>query len=152
MQIVSNMKVMAQGYTPDRITIEAAGSVEHLLIVLRSGRFVVGRATSTHILDSRAFGTDVVSEYRHPRREGAVTVRTIGPSRGGIYIYRADVSSNPSHSIVGQVVHGIELAKLAQEHDTFVIHVQPDRIDLLGLPLESAKAIAAARGFCPYCR
>jgi putative methanogenesis marker protein 3 len=147
MQIVSCVKAMAQGYNPDRITTEASGSVEHLLIALRSGRFVVGRATSTHILDSRAFGTDVVAQYRHPRREGAVTVRTNGPSRGGIYIYRADVPSNPSHSIVGQVVSGIELAKLAQEHDTFVIHVQPDRIDLLGLPLESAKAIAAARGF-----
>ena len=146
-QVVSCMKVMAQGYTPDRITTEAAGSVEHLLIVLRSGRFVVGRATSTHILDSRAFGTDVEAPFRHPRREGTITVRTNGPSRGGIYIYRADVPSSPAHSIVGQVVHGIELAKLAQEHDTFVIYVQPDRIDLLGLPLESAKAIAAVRGF-----
>ncbi len=146
-QVVTCVKVMAQGYTPDRITTEAAGGVEHLLIVLRSGRFVVGRATSTHILDSRAFGTDVAAQFRHPRREGTVTVRTNGPSLGGIYIYRADVPSSPSHSIVGQVVHGIELAKLAQERDTFVIQVQPDRIDLLGLPLESAKAIAAARGF-----
>jgi putative methanogenesis marker protein 3 len=146
-QVVTHVDIMAQGYAPDRISTEAAGSVEHLLVALRSGRFVTERSTSTHILDARAFGTDVVSEYRHPRREGAVTVRTIGPSRGGIYIYRADVPSSPSHSIVGQVVHGIELAKLAQASDTFIIHVEPERIDLLGLPLESVKAIATARGF-----
>ena len=144
-QIVTCVKVMAQGYTTDRITAGAAESVEHLLIALQKGRFVVNRATSTHILDSRSATTDVPAQYKRPRREGTVTVRTNGPSRGGIYIYRADVPSSPSHSIVGQVVHGIELAKLAHEHDTFVIHVQPERIDLLGLPIEKAKVIAAAR-------
>ena len=146
-QVVTFVRVMAQGFAPDRITTEAAASVEHLLIALESGRFVVGRATTTHILDERAFGTDVPAQYKHPRREGTVTVRTNGSLRGGIYIYRADVPSSPSHSIVGQVVHGIELAKLAKDMDVFVIDVQPQRIDLLGLPLDTAKRCALARGF-----
>src|SRR5512137_1375987 len=76
MQIVTNVKILAQGYTAGNITTEAAGSVEHMLLALRSGRFVVGRATSTHILDIRLAGTsDIDTEYRHPRREGTVTVR-----------------------------------------------------------------------------
>jgi putative methanogenesis marker protein 3 len=147
MRVVTSVRVMAQGFTPDRITTEAAASVEHLLIALESGRFVVGRATTTHILDDRAFGTDVPAQYKHPRREGTVTVRTNGSSRGGIYIYRADVPSSPSHSIVGQVVHGIELVKLAKEGDVFIVNVQPQRIDLLGLPLDVAKQVALTRGF-----
>ncbi|MGD0534811.1 MAG: methanogenesis marker 3 protein [Methanoregula sp.] len=146
MLIVSRVGVMAQGYTPERITTEAAESVEHLLVALQSGKFAVGRATSTHILDQRLVGTDVPSQFKRPRREGTVTVRTGGPSVGGVYIYRADVPSSPAHSVVGQVVHGIELVKLAKEGDLLSTRIVPSRIDLLGLPLEEAKKVAAARG------
>jgi len=37
----------------------------------------------------------VPSQFVHPRREGTVTVRTGGPSVGGIYIYRADCPERP---------------------------------------------------------
>jgi putative methanogenesis marker protein 3 len=120
-----------------------------MLLALKSGRFSVGRATSTHLLDSRFSGsTDVPGEYRHPRREGVVTVRSTGrPSAGGVYIYRADVPSSPVHSVVGQVVQGIELVKLAREQDVLAVSVHPERIDLLGLPLKKAQEIAVSRGF-----
>ena len=146
MQIVTRVEVMAQGYTPERITTEAAGSVEHLLLALQSGKFAVGRATSTHILDQKLVGTDVPAQFKRPRREGTVTVRTGGPSVGGVYIYRADVPSSPAHSVVGQVVHGIELVKLAKEGDLLSTRVVPSRIDLLGLPLPEAKKVTTARG------
>jgi putative methanogenesis marker protein 3 len=145
MQIVTRINVIAQGYTLERITTEAAGSVEHMLLALRSGKFSVGRVTSTHILDLRLAGTeDIEPEFRRPRREGTVTVRTTGQLAGGIYIYREDVPSSPVHDVVGQVVHGIELVKLAKEQDILTISVLPQRIDLLGLPLVQAKEIATA--------
>jgi putative methanogenesis marker protein 3 len=147
MQVVTRIAVMAQGFSPDRITTEAAGSVEHMLLALQSGRFVVDRATSTHISDLRRAGTDVPREYHHPRREGAVTVPATGKAAGGIFLYRTDVPSSMVHSIVGQVVQGIELVRLAQEHDVLAVSVQPGRIDLLGLPVQRAKEIASARGF-----
>jgi len=147
MQIVTHIRIIAQGYTPERITTEAAGSVEHLLLALQKGTFVVGRATSTHILDPHLAGTeDIPKEYRRPRREGTVTVRTSGKSAGGIYIYRADVPGSLVHSVVGQVVHGIELARLAKEHDRLAIRLQPQRIDLLGFPLATAQEIAKEHG------
>ncbi|MDD4136670.1 MAG: methanogenesis marker 3 protein [Methanoregula sp.] len=147
MQVVTRMEIVAQGYTPDRISTEAAGSVEHLLFALRPGTFTVGRAATTHILEPRLAGTDdIQKEHRHPRREGTVTVRNTGKSAGGIYIYRADVPSSPAHNVVGQVVHGIELAKLAKEHDILSVTVKPERIDLLGLPLAKAREIAKSSG------
>jgi len=73
-------------------------------------------------------------------------VRTSGQLEGGIYIYRDDVPSSSVHDVVGQVVHGIELVKLAQEHDVLAISVLPQRIDLLGLPLVKAKEISVGRG------
>jgi len=145
MQIVTRITVIAQGYTPERITTEAAGSVEHMLLALRSGKFSVNRVTSNFILDSRLAGTeDIEPEFRRPRREGTVTVRTTGQLAGGVYIYRNDVPSSPVHDVVGQVVHGIELVKLAREQDILTLSVLPQRIDLLGLPLNRAKEIATA--------
>jgi len=146
MQIVTRVAVVAQGFSPEKVTTEAAESVEHMLLALQSGRFVVDRATSTHIADFRRAGADVPPEYRHPRREGAVTVRAAGKAAGGVYLYRTDVPSSMVHSIAGQVVQGIELVRLAQEHDMIAVSVQPERIDLLGLPVQRAKEIASARG------
>jgi putative methanogenesis marker protein 3 len=146
MLIVTRVRIVAQGYTEKEVATGAAESVEHLLIALEGGRFNVGRATSTHILDQKLLGTEVPSQYVHPRREGSVTVRTGGPSVGGIYIYRADVPSGPAHSVVGQVVHGIELVKLAKEGDLLCTAVVPARIDLLGMPVPEAKKVAEERG------
>jgi putative methanogenesis marker protein 3 len=147
MQITTHVNVIAQGYSKERISTEASGSVEHMLLALQSGKFTVTRATSTHILDSRLAGTsDIGTEFRHPRREGTVTVRTSGQLEGSIYIYRDDVPSSLVHNVAGQVVHGIELVKLAQEHDVLAISVLPQRIDLLGLSLARAKEISTERG------
>ncbi|MFA4877242.1 MAG: methanogenesis marker 3 protein [Methanoregula sp.] len=147
MQVVTYVEIMAQGYSKERITTEAAGSVEHMLLVLQQGTFTTGRATSTHIMDPhRAGAEDVPKEFRRPRREGTVTVRTTGKSAGGVYIYRADVPSSLVHDVTGQVVHGIELVKLAKENDVLSVRILPERIDLLGLPLAKAQEIAVARG------
>jgi len=147
MSLVTSVAVMAQGYVPERISTEAAASVEHLLASLEGGHFTVSRATSTHILDSGTAGTGVEAGHRYPRREGTVSVRTAGGSSGGIYIYRDDVQSSPAHSIAGQVVRGIELVRLVKEGEKFSIHILPERIDLLGLPLARAQQIAEERGF-----
>jgi putative methanogenesis marker protein 3 len=147
MQVITRVKIMAQGYTPQKISTEAAGSVEHMLLTLHTGKFSVGRATSTHILDQRMAGADdVPREFRRPRREGTVTVRATGKTAGGVYIYRADVPASQVHSVTGQVVQGIELVKLAKEHDIFAVSVEPVRIDLLGLPFSRAQEICTARG------
>jgi UPF0288 family protein (methanogenesis marker protein 3) len=49
--------------------------------------------------------------------------------------------------VAGQVVHGIELVRLAKDNDTFAVTVTPARIDLLGAPLPRAEQVAAERGF-----
>jgi len=68
MQIVTRIALVAQGFTQDKVTTEAADSVEHMLHTLQSGRYFVDRATSTHIADLRRAGTGIPAEFRHPRR------------------------------------------------------------------------------------
>ncbi len=147
MQIVTRISIAAQGFGPEKITTEARLSAEHLLLALGSGRFVVDRAASTHIADLRRAGTSIPPETRHPRREGAVTVRSSGKAAGGIFLYRTEVPGSMAHNIAGQVVEGIELVRLARDHDVLSVRLRPERISLIGLPVQRAKEIAAERGF-----
>jgi putative methanogenesis marker protein 3 len=138
MQIVSQLRVAALGFGPGRVDTKASISVEHLLMAMEGGHFIVGRAGTTHIRDERLADTEVPAEVRLPRREGLVTVRTRGRSMGSIYIYTADIPGSPSHTAVGQVEHGIELARLAREGQTLCIRTAPGRFDLIGRPLQEA--------------
>ena len=146
MQVVTRVDAVAQGYTPEKIDTSVAATVEHLLMVVERGHFRVHRAASTHIRDESLPTTDLSPEEKRFRGEGTVTVRPIGPGSGSVYIYRTDLPGNPEHSVAGQVVHGIELVKLAREGETLCIAVTPPRMDLIGMTAGDAVKVAAGRG------
>jgi putative methanogenesis marker protein 3 len=145
-QIVTHMRITSQGYSPSLISTGTAKSVEHLLLALSDGRFVVGRSTSTHIMDRRKAENNVSEDLVRARREGRVTLRTKGRDRGSVYIYTTDVPASPAHTVVGQVTHGIELARLAKEKDIFCVQPEPRRFDLVGMTLDDALATARDHG------
>ncbi len=145
MEVVTRIGVTAEGYGADRAGLETTNSVEHLLLALEAGEFRVTRTASTHITEDRLIGTPVPTEQARGRREGSVTARTQGARSGCLYIYREDVPSSPSHTIVGRISHGLELVKLAREGDRLAVATEPARFDLLGLPLEVAARLAADR-------
>ncbi|NLX48806.1 MAG: methanogenesis marker 3 protein [Methanospirillum sp.] len=145
MEVVTRIGIRAEGYDVAGIDTATAASVEHLLLALEPGEFLVTRTASTHITEERLAGTPVPPEETRGRREGVVTIRTQGERRGCVYIYREDVPSSPHHTIVGRVGHGLELVKLAREGDRLAVVVEPSRFDLLGLPLEAASRIAEER-------
>jgi putative methanogenesis marker protein 3 len=146
MQVVTRVEAVAQGYTPEKIDTSVAATVEHLLMVVEKGHFHVHRAASTHIRDESLPTDDLSPEEKRFRGEGTVTVRPIGPGSGSVYIYRTDLPGNPELSVAGQVVHGIELVKLAREGETLCIAVTPPRMDLIGLTAADAVNAAAGRG------
>jgi putative methanogenesis marker protein 3 len=149
MEIVTHVTIGAQGFSDEKIDTATAESVEHLLLALEGGAFIVGRSGSTHIVDFRLSETDVPEQLRLPRREGIVTLRTRGKNRGAVYIYIDDLPASAAHTVVGQVLHGIELARLAREGDVFCTTVRPPRFDLIGTMLPEAELIARERGVDP---
>ncbi|MDD1659680.1 MAG: methanogenesis marker 3 protein [Methanomicrobiales archaeon] len=146
MQVVTRVAVVAQGYTPEKVDTSLAATVEHLLLVVQRGHFHVHRAASTHIRDESLSGSDLPTEEKQFRGEGTVTVRSEGPGRGDVYIYRTDLPGTPAHSVAGQVVHGIELVKLAKAGEILCISVSPPRLDLIGMTAEKAVKVAGERG------
>jgi putative methanogenesis marker protein 3 len=146
MYIVSYVRAIAEGYSSDAIDTGMAESVEHLLMTLENGYFLVKRSTSTHIMDQKLKGTPVAQENKASRLEGTITARTRGKSKGCLYVYTQDTPGSPAHTVVGRVEHGIELAKLVREGDAFCISIEPERLDFMGLTVREARDVAVARG------
>ncbi len=146
MYIISFVRAVAEGYSPDAVDTGMAESVEHLLMTLQDGYFLVKRSVSTHIMDQKLKGTAVAQQNKASRLEGTITTRTRGKSEGCIYIYTQDTPGSPAHTVVGRVEHGIELVKLVREEDAFCIRIEPERLDFMGLSIEEARGVAEARG------
>jgi len=148
MQIITHIRVEAQGYdsTTGKYSDQAANSVELMLLALRSGRFTSSQRMSTHIRCDSLAGTAVPYEAGSSRREGAVMLRTSGKKQGSVYIYTEDLPRSLAHTRTGQVVHGIEIAKIAKEGESFEIKVNPDKFDLVGISLDQATSFSAGKG------
>lgn len=146
MQLITHVAASAYGASEGKYDLSIAKSVEHFLLAVRDGLFAVDRSTSTCIRNCDLIQEEVEQELKRPRREGAIAIRSSGISVGCIYIYRADLPGSPVHTVVGQVTHGIELVKLAQEGETLSIRTTPEYLDLVGLTVREAKRIAESRG------
>jgi putative methanogenesis marker protein 3 len=146
MQIVTRISALAQGYTPESIDIKGADLLEHLHLALAKGYFRVDRASSTHIRDESLPDPHIRQGEKGFRGEGILTLRTQGPAAGAAYLYRGDVAANPAHAVIGHVVHGIELVRIAGQGDLLAIDINPPRIDFIGLQAPGALRMAAERG------
>lgn len=146
MQVVTHISALAQGYSPESMDVKVADLLEHLHLALAKGHFRVDRASSTHIRDESLIDPATPHGEKGFRGEGTVTLRIRGPAAGAAYLYRGDVAANPSHAVIGHVIHGIELVRVAGEGDLLAIEIIPARIDFIGLPVPEASRVAAERG------
>lgn len=80
------------------------------------------------------------------RREGAISVRTVGYGTGRIYISREERPSSLVHSVVGQVTKGLELIKLAEKGQKLSVESLPPQIVLLGHSFEEVEPLLSSIG------
>ncbi|UEC43086.1 MAG: hypothetical protein METHAR1v1_1060038 [Methanothrix sp.] len=124
----------------------APQGAEFFLAATRDGVFAVAGTSSSFASTDVLLGERIEFENREPRSEGAVTIRTSGRGLGRIFIYKADRTSIPGHSMVGKVRSGMDLVKLAEAGMKLAVKVNPERIMLMGLPLKEAEEIAQDQG------
>lgn len=124
---------------------DAPYGAEFFLAAARDGTFRVDTVSSTYLTSDLLKGERIEFEHREPRVEGAVTVRTKGRGLGRIFVYKADRTSIPSHSVVGKVTSGMDLVKLAELGQNICVEVKPERVMLMGLSLDEAIKIGAER-------
>ena len=138
MHIISHIMVKAQGVLQTGYDSITAASVERMLLAMRESEFIVDQRISNHIRCDILAGTSVPFEICGPRREGTVHMRTRGKKQGSIYIYTYDLPRSLSHTLVGQVTHGLELCRIAGIGDHLSLVVEPVQFDLVGLSLSDA--------------
>ncbi|MBN1323930.1 MAG: methanogenesis marker 3 protein [Methanotrichaceae archaeon] len=128
------------------LTDEAPHGAEFFLASAMSGTFVVAALSSSYIASDLLLGEPIEFEHREPRLEGSVSIRTKGRGLGRIFIYKADRTSHPNHSVVGRVQKGMDLVKLVEPGQAISVTVRPERIMLMGRQLSEARATLEDRG------
>jgi putative methanogenesis marker protein 3 len=125
---------------------DAPMGAEFFMALTRDGIFKVDSISSSYISSDMLLTEPIKFEHREPRLEGVVTVRTSGRGLGRIFIYKADRTSNPGHSVVGRVTSGMDMVKLAGAGHLLTVRVSPDRIMLMGATLPQALQDMKNRG------
>ncbi|HOT06408.1 MAG: hypothetical protein A4E45_01317 [Methanosaeta sp. PtaB.Bin039] len=125
---------------------DAPNGSEFLHGAARDGYFTVSAVSSSYISSHVLHGEPITFEHREPRVDGSVTIRAAGRGLGDIFIYKADRTSNPGHSVVGKVTSGMELVKLAQAGHRLAVSVRPERFMAMSMPLQQAIEMADRRG------
>ena len=125
---------------------EAYDSVEYALAVLESDITMV--TNTTHAFTQLGGIRDVIiePENTHTRRRGVLTVRNKGANTGELYVYRDSLLPIGSHNIVGRVVHGIELADIAERGQSITVKTTPERVMMLGLTQNEVEKRLEERG------
>jgi len=128
------------------LMLDAPRGAEFFLAITRDGTFKIDSISSSYISSDQLLAERISFEHREPRLEGSVTIRTVGRGLGRIFIYKADRTSSPNHSVVARVTSEMDLVKLAQSGQLISVNVNPERIMLMGSGLNKALKILEERG------
>lgn len=125
---------------------KAKDGAEHFYAAVKKGSFKVDFSASSFISSDAMLGEVCPFENFAARSEGTVTVRTAGKGRGRVYISKEDMTSNVYHSIVGRIVHGLELVRMATPGQRISIKTIPIRLSMLGFDFVKAGQLLDAAG------
>ncbi|MHC1602559.1 MAG: methyl-coenzyme M reductase-associated protein Mmp3 [Methermicoccaceae archaeon] len=135
-------------FTGVDIALSASAPVgsEHVLAALAGGVLDVDVSTASFASCDGLQGELCPFEELAARRRGTVSVRTEGFGGGRIYISKQDRASSWMHSVVGEVVGGMELLDFAGEKDRLTVRLKPERLSLYGHTFKDAEEMVAERG------
>jgi len=133
-------------YFEVELSRNAPKGAEHFYALTREGTLSVDVITSSFISDDTLREEPVPYENFEPRREGAISVRTVGYGTGRTYISREERPSSLVHSVVGQVTKGLELIKLAEKGQKLSVESLPPQIVLLGHSFEEVEPVLSSIG------
>ncbi len=119
---------------------------EQFYALTREGTLTVDVFTSSFISDDSLKGEPVPYENFEPRSEGAISIRTVGYGAGRTYISKEERPSSLVHSVVGHVIKGIELIKLAEVGQKISVESIPPQIVLLGHSFEEINPVLSSIG------
>ncbi|KAF5418377.1 MAG: hypothetical protein C5S49_01815 [Candidatus Methanogaster sp.] len=133
-------------YATIELSPDAPYGAEHFLAAVKDG--VLAFSTVSHAFASTESlqGEECPFEQKEPRSTGVISVRSNGAGIGRVYISKLDKTSSPSHTVVGTVTQGMELIQLVEKDRAIALHINPERIMLLGRTFGDAETEMVKRG------
>ncbi len=128
-------------YTLVETTNKSPQSAEHFFALSEDGSLRIDYESNSFVGFYSLQGLECPQEYVDQRKRGTVTLRNTGKGIGRVYIYREDRVSTPSHSIVGEVLKGMELLDIARTGDMVTFKTEPERIMTLSLTQKKAEEL-----------
>ena len=130
------------------VDLERASPIacEQFLVVAGDGRLRMTDRTETYMANSQRMDVTLVPEKVAVREIGDVTVRTSGSGTGRLYFYRERRQLSPNHSLVGKVMNGQELVRMAPQDSELTVRPNPARIMSIGMTQAQAGEFLAAAG------
>ena len=125
---------------------EAYDSVEYALTVLENETATVTNTAHAFAQLAGIMDMPIEPENTLTRRRGVVTVRNRGINMGDLYVYRDTHLPVGSHNVVGRIVHGIELADIAESGQCITVKTIPERVMVIGLTQREAEKRLEERG------
>lgn len=107
--------------------------------IFEGGAVRISSTSSRYICNNEKKVIFLAQEKIGIRKRGVITIRNAGENLGAIYIYKKDAPIAQSHTIVGRVAGGMELADLATEGDLIAVEVNPPRLNILGMSVADAR-------------
>ena len=133
-------------YVEIKPNFNSPNSVEHLFSLIDDGVIKVDYDANSFIGFYQLQGIGRPLEETGVRKRGTITMRNTGSGIGNIYIYRSERVEVDSHTIVGNVVKGMELIDSAKFGDTITIRSNPQRIMTLNKTQKEANDLLDSMG------
>jgi putative methanogenesis marker protein 3 len=128
-------------YTLVETTSKSPQSAEHFFALSDEGNIRIDYESNSFVGFYSLQGLESPQEYVDQRKRGTVTLRNTGKGVGRVYIYREDRVSTPSHSVVGEVLKGMEILDIARTGDMVTFKTEPERIMTLSLTQKKAEEL-----------
>ncbi len=119
---------------------------EQFLVVAEKGVMTITDKTSTYSANSSRLNVSLVKEETAVRDDDVVTVRNDGAGAGRIYFYHARRQLSPNHTIIGKIINGAELMRLAPKGSNVTIRSTPQRIMTIGMTQKDAALFLESLG------
>ncbi|MGN1186480.1 MAG: methanogenesis marker 3 protein [Methanobrevibacter wolinii] len=133
-------------YVEIKPNFNSPNSVEHLFSLIDDGVIKVDYDANSFIGFYQLQGIGRPLEETGVRKRGTITMRNTGSGIGNIYIYRSERVEVDSHTIVGNVVKGMELIDSAKFGDTITIRSNPQRMMTLNKTQKEANDLLDSMG------
>ena len=112
-------------------------SSEHILVTIDKGHMIISDSCGSYAACSDNTDVEINEEEKAVRDEGSVTVRTSGPGKGRVFLYKERRQLIQQHNDAGRITRGRSILTHAKQNDK--ITVRADRARVLSVGMTQAE-------------